>query len=222
MNFKNTIIKKNILNIDKIKKKYYYDVNILIFKIFERSDIMNLSLRDKVLIALFAALTAIGAFISIPIPYVPFTMQFFFSSMSGIVLGSKKGALSQLFYVLIGLIGIPVFTKGGGPQYIFQPTFGYLIGLIIAAFVIGKVAELKNKNFENLLIGNFLGIFFIYLIGVIYFYLINKFYLGTNMNISLAIYNGFFLTLPGDITKSIITALVGVRVVNTIKLNILA
>ncbi|WP_394855027.1 biotin transporter BioY [Clostridium lamae] len=180
---------------------------------------MNLSLRDKVMISIFASLTAIGAFISIPIPYVPFTMQFFFCSISGIILGAKKGSLSQLLYLFIGLIGIPVFTKGGGPQYIFQPTFGYLIGLIVASYVIGKVVELRNNNFKNLLLANILGIIFIYLIGVSYFYLINKFYLGIDMTISLAIYQGLLLTLPGDLIKSIITALVSVRVVNTIKLK---
>ena len=180
---------------------------------------MNLTIGDKVLISIFAALTAIGAFISIPIPYVPFTMQFFFSSMSGIILGGKKGALSQLLYILIGLIGIPVFTKGGGPQYIFQPTFGYLIGLIIAAYVIGKVVEIKKNSFKNLLLANFLGITVIYFIGVIYFYLINRFYLGMNITISLAIYNGFLITLPGDVIKSIVTALVGTRVVNTIRVK---
>ena len=181
---------------------------------------MNLLLRDKVLIAIFAALTSIGAFIRIPIPYIPFTMQFFFCSISGIILGSKKGALSQILYIFIGLIGIPVFAKGGGPQYILQPTFGYLIGLILASFIIGKIVELKINNFKNLLLANILGIVFIYIIGVSYFYLISKFYLGINMTISLAIYNGILLTLPGDIIKSVITAFIGVRVANTIKLKV--
>ena len=181
---------------------------------------MNLLLRDKVLIAIFAALTSIGAFIRIPIPYIPFTMQFFFCSISGIILGSKKGALSQILYIFIGLIGIPVFAKGGGPQYILQPTFGYLIGLILASFIIGKIVELKINNFKNLLLANILGIVFIYIIGVSYFYLISKFYLGINMTISLAIYNGLLLTLPGDIIKSVITAFIGVRVANTIKLKV--
>ena len=183
---------------------------------------MNLLMRDKVLIAFFAALTCVGAFIRIPIPYVPFTMQFFFCSISGIVLGSKKGALSQLLYILIGLIGIPVFTKGGGPQYILQPTFGYLIGLILASYVIGKVVELRISNFKNLLLANILGIACIYIIGVSYFYLISKFYLGINMTIGIAIYNGLLLTLPGDIIKSIITAIIGVRLANTLKLKIIA
>ena len=181
---------------------------------------MNLTVRDKVLIAIFAALTAIGAFISIPIPYVPFTMQFFFSSISGIILGSKKGALSQLLYILIGLIGIPVFTKGGGPQYIFQPTFGYLIGLVIAAFIIGKIVEIGNNRFKSLLLANLVGIIFIYIIGVTYFYLITKFYLGVNITIKVVIYNGVLLTIPGDILKSIVTALIGNKVVSRMKSKI--
>ena len=183
---------------------------------------MNLSIQDKVLIAVFAALTSIGAFIRIPIPYVPFTMQFFFCSISGIVLGSKKGALSQLLYIFIGLIGIPVFTKGGGPQYILQPTFGYLIGLILASYIIGKVVELKSNDFKNLFLANIFGIACIYVIGVTYFYLINKFYLGINMSIRVAIYNGLLLTFPGDIIKSILTASIGVRLLNTIKSKVIA
>ena len=57
------------------------------------------------------------------------------------MLGSRLGALSQLVYVVLGLIGIPVFTAGGGISYIFKPTFGYLLGYIIGAYVIGKIAE---------------------------------------------------------------------------------
>jgi len=99
--------------------------------------------RDLILVALFAALTAVGAFIKIPIPYVPFTLQYFFCALAGIILGSKLGALSQIIYVAVGLVGAPVFTDGGGITYIFKPTFGYLIGFIVAAYVIGKIRE-KN------------------------------------------------------------------------------
>jgi biotin transport system substrate-specific component len=65
------------------------------------------------------------------------------------MLGSKLGALSQLIYVVLGLIGIPVFTKGGGLSYIFEPSFGYLIGFILAACIIGVpylYIVLKNVN----------------------------------------------------------------------------
>ena len=67
-----------------------------------------------VLTALFAALTAIGAFLRIPAGEISFTLQVFFTSMAGILLGPWWGAASQVVYVLLGLIGLPIFTEGGG------------------------------------------------------------------------------------------------------------
>jgi len=82
--------------------------------------------RNLIIVAMFAALTAIGAFIKVPIPYVPFTLQYLFCALAGLVLGSKLGALSQIVYVAIGLSGVPVFTEGGGIGYIFKPLLDIL------------------------------------------------------------------------------------------------
>lgn len=174
--------------------------------------------KNLTLVALFAALTAIGAFIQIPIPYVPFTLQYMFCAFAGILLGSKLGMLSQLLYVVIGLIGIPVFTQGGGPAYIFKPTFGYLIGFIIAAYVIGKIVENQQKvSVKNLLIASMAGLFIIYLIGVPYLYVINKFYLGNQYTVYMSVLYGFIMCVGGDIALSVIISLVGVKVVRAFK-----
>ncbi len=121
--------------------------------------------RDMIMVSIFAVLTAIGAFIKIPIPYVPFTLQWLFCAISGIVLGAKLGALSQILYVVMGLIGIPIFTEGGGLYYIFKPTFGYLIGFIVASFVIGELSsKIKTFSFIKSLLCILSGLFlFIYL-----------------------------------------------------------
>ncbi len=97
----------------------------------------KLTTLDRIHISLFAALTAVGAFIKVPFYPVPFTLQFLFCAYAGMLLGARKGLYSQLLYVGIGLIGVPVFANGGGLSYVFQPTFGFLIGFIIAAFVMG-------------------------------------------------------------------------------------
>ena len=89
--------------------------------------------RDLILCALFTALSAIGAFIRIPVPLVPFTLQITFTTLAGLLLGSKKGAISVAVYVLMGLIGIPVFTQGGGFSYVLKPSFGFLVAFIIGA-----------------------------------------------------------------------------------------
>ena len=75
--------------------------------------------KNLVLIALFAALVAIGAFIKIPMPLVPITLQFAFCLLAGEVLG-VKGGTAVLIYVIMGLIGLPVFTEGGGFMYVLS------------------------------------------------------------------------------------------------------
>ena len=64
--------------------------------------------------SLFTALIAVGAFIKIPIPVVPFTLQFFFTTLAGLLLGSKMGAVSVIAYMVLGLVGLPIFSEGGG------------------------------------------------------------------------------------------------------------
>ena len=68
-----------------------------------------------------------------------FTLQFFFVLLAGILLGSKLGALAVLLYVVIGLLGLPIFAAGGGLAYIVEPSFGYLIGFIAGAYVTGII-----------------------------------------------------------------------------------
>lgn len=83
--------------------------------------------RSLVYCALFTALIAVGAFIKIPIPVVPFTLQYLFTMLAGILLGS----LSVLAYMILGLIGLPIFSEGGGIGYVFKPSFGYIIGFAL-------------------------------------------------------------------------------------------
>lgn len=97
--------------------------------------------RDLIYCALFAALTAIGAFIHFQFMHATITLQCFFTAMAGLLLGARLGALSQALYVGLGLVGLPIFAAGGGFSYVFNPTFGFLLGLIPAAWVIGRLAE---------------------------------------------------------------------------------
>lgn len=179
---------------------------------------MKLKTRDMILVSLFAALSAVGAFIKIPIPNVPITLQFFFIALSGILLGSKLGMLSQLIYVAIGLVGVPVFTNGGGPSYIFQPTFGYLIGFILCPYVIGIVIEkLKNTNIITLSIATLLGLAVIYLIGVPYLYMILNLYLGKAVTLATVLKIGLFTSLPGDLLKGVIIVILSSSILPILK-----
>ena len=168
--------------------------------------------------ALFAALTAIGAFIKIPLPPVPVSLQTFFVILSGLLLGARYGTLSQLLYIFIGLAGIPVFVEGGGILYILKPTFGYLIGFIFCAFAIGTIVHkndkqltlqralynLKNVSANRIAFACATGLLFIYLPGVSYLYLISRFYLENGLTLQQAIISGFAYFLVWDIVKIIL------------------
>lgn len=175
---------------------------------------MNLKARDLVLISMFAALTAVGTFIRIPVPIVPFTMQYFFCALGGILLGGKRGALAQILYVGIGLIGVPVFTQGGGPQYILQPTFGYLLGFIVGAYIIGKVSEnIKELTVKKIFIVCLMGLGSLYLFGLIHMYIIMNFYLGQAYSVWKVLSIGFLACLGGDLISTLLISLVVVRVI---------
>ncbi|MDR5658467.1 biotin transporter BioY [Serpentinicella sp. ANB-PHB4] len=179
---------------------------------------MKLNTKDMVLIALFAALTAIGAFIKIPIGVVPFSMQFLFCGYSGVILGAKKGFMSQILYVGIGLLGIPVFTEGGGIGYVLKPTFGYLLGFIICAFVVGKLIEKKEKlTFLNVFLPLVLGLSITYIIGVSYMYMILNIYLGVDISINGAIAAGATPFIIPDLGWSTLVAITSLKIVPQLK-----
>lgn len=175
-------------------------------------EVIFLSTRDLTLVALFAALTAVGAFIRIPIPYVPFTLQLFFVLLAGVLLGSRLGALSQIVYVVTGLLGVPIFTQGGGPSYVLQPTFGYLLGFICCAYLVGKFTEGK-KTYGRYLWSMYLGVAVVYLLGVIHLYLVTHFLVSSSFTLAKALWFGAVICLPPDIIITAATAWLAQKIV---------
>ena len=173
----------------------------------------KLKTKEIVFSGLFVALTAVGAFIQVPVPGMDyFTLQFFFVLMAGLLLGSKLGGIAVLAYVLIGLAGVPIFAAGGGITYVVRPSFGYLIGFIVAAFVTGLVSEkLEAKTVKQYLPACISGLVVCYLIGLVYKYFMLNFYVGESTAFVLVIADCFPLDLPGDIVLSVIAAIVAVR-----------
>ena len=187
--------------------------------IYLQSLVKKMTARELVLCGLFTALTAIGAFIRIPVPVVPFTLQFLFTMLAGILLGGRLGSLSVAIYVLLGLIGLPVFTEGGGPAYIFQPTFGYLIGFIIASWVTGQIANTAGArpSFKRLLAADFAGMAIVYALGLLYCYFISNFYLGKVVSVWMVFLYGFILAAPGDAALCILAAAIGKKILSMIR-----
>jgi biotin transport system substrate-specific component len=98
------------------------------------------------LAASFAALTALGAYIAIPIEPVPVTMQTLFVLLAGASIGAGWGSLSQWMYLALGVAGIPVFAGGAtGPAVLAGPTGGYLVSFLIAPWVIGAMLRRSER-----------------------------------------------------------------------------
>ena len=157
--------------------------------------------------ALLAALTAVGAFIRFPLGAMSFTLQDMFTVMAGVLLGWKWGAASQAAYVVLGLVGLPVFTQGGGLSYVFQPSFGFLLGMIPAAAVTGLIAGNKGEP-KRVIPACFLGLAVMYLIGVPYMGMILNLYMGKGLSVWTIVKTGLLVYIPGDTLKVIVVAIV--------------
>ena len=99
-------------------------------------------LRMTAYASLLAALTAVGAYIAIPIGPVPIVLQNLFVYLTGLLLGSRWGMMGIAAYLLAGAVGLPVFAGGkGGIGHLVGPTGGYLLGFLPAVAIIGIVTE---------------------------------------------------------------------------------
>lgn len=163
-------------------------------------------------IAIFVALIIVGAFVKFPIGIVPVSMQFAFCMFASLMLGGLDSFICVAIYIVMGLIGIPVFSAGGGFAYVLQPTFGYILGFLIAAPVGGFIARgFKNDaklNIFRLLAGAFCSLAIVYTVGVMYMYLMLNFYVGTAMSMSKAWMAGCAVFLPTDCSWCVVGALV--------------
>ncbi|MHB1390415.1 MAG: biotin transporter BioY [Thermoleophilia bacterium] len=163
----------------------------------------NLPLRDMIAVAFFAALTTVGAWISFPLPFspVPIVLANFIAVLAGVILGSRLGALSQVVYLLMGVVGMPVFAKfTAGPGVLFGATGGYLFGYLLAAFTAGLLMEYlpRMPQVARLSIALTMGMIIVYLPGIPWLAHVAGF------DISTALVKGLYPYLPGDVVKIII------------------
>ena len=121
--------------------------------------------RELTYVALFAALIAVGALVSVPVGTVPFTLQVLFVLLAGMMLGPRLGVLSVAVYLVLGLIA-PVYAGGtSGIGVLFGPTGGFLWGFTLSAMLTGAIASLKPRSLGVLILAGIAGIAPIYALG---------------------------------------------------------
>lgn len=160
-------------------------------------------LRMVVYASLFAALTAVGAFLAIPIGPVPIVLQNMFVFLAGLLLGGRWGLASVALYLLAGTCGLPVFAGGlGGIGRFFGPTGGYLIGYLPAVFIIGKISARSQPKMVFDILAMVCGSAVLYACGLIVLKIV------TGMTPAKAIAVGMLPFLIGDALKIVAAAII--------------
>lgn len=164
--------------------------------------------------AVFVALMIAGAFIKIPFPFMPLTFQTVFAVLAGLLLGWRKGMLAMGAYAVMGLIGIPVFTAGGGIFYVTMPSFGYILGFIASAGVAGIAYSRRTKIWQTVLLA--LAAFLTdYVFGVAYFIAVWQISGYSGLWHAVVTYNLFYM--PKDAVLTLLAAFLAVAVTPAIR-----
>ncbi len=160
-------------------------------------------MRNTLLIFSGVIFVALLAQVRIPLPFtpVPLTGQTFAVLLVGATLGSKRGAGSMMLYTILGALGLPIFAGGAaGMAYLSGATFGYLLGFVVAAFVIGKLAERGlERNLRTSLLPFFIGTLVIYAFGTSW--------LAMLFGVEKALTLGVLPFIVGDAIKLVLAAL---------------
>lgn len=160
-------------------------------------------------VALFIALTAAAAQVSVPLPFtpVPFTLQPMVVLLGGAVLGSRLGMLAQVLYLAAGIAGLPVFASSPvlpqGPLRLIGPTGGYLMSYPFAAFVAGWLAERGlDRRYLTSLVAMTCGLAVIFAGGVGWL----AFFARPAAGVNVALHTGLYPFVPLDVFKLIVAA----------------
>ncbi len=168
----------------------------------------SLNVKPLTLCALFTALAAVGAYLKIPMPLCPITLQFLFTNLAGLILGKRLGGAAISAYVIIGLIGLPIFTGGGGIGYVFQPTFGFLVMFAVGAAVAGWFVETFGAGKWQWFTASMLNLVIVFVFGTAYYVWITNFYLQSGKNVIDMIVACALLPLPGDILLCVLSVII--------------
>lgn len=170
-------------------------------------------------IALAAAMMAVGGFIKINVFAVPFTLQTFFICFIAVLLDVKKSTAAVGIYIVLGLIGVPVFVNGGGFSYVLQPSFGYIIGFLLGTLTAGLILKNKKDNMFNSIAACCAALVVIYVFGSVYFYLLSKFYLNSDKGIWYIIVYCVLVFIPSDLTFACLACLAALKIKKVLQKN---
>ena len=161
-------------------------------------------IRNTVFAALMTALIIVGAYIAVPVPGspVPVVLQNLFVILAGLLLGWKWGFVSVFLYLLLGAVGLPVFSAArGGIAHLLGPTGGYLIGFLPAVMISGAISE-QRQSVGVLLLAAACGTVAVYLLGIPWLMA------SASLSLPAALGAGLLPFLAADVAKVIVATAV--------------
>lgn len=184
---------------------------------------MKLTVKEMTLVSMFAAFACAGGLLLRfgGNDVVPFSVLPLVVLLAGALLGSRLGALSMAVYMIIGLVGVPVFASApyGGIAYFLKPSAGFLFGYIAAAYVVGKITELIGKNnIWTYLAATGAGLMVLYLTGLPYLFVILNFIVGKAVNVAGVLKIGFLPFIGFDLIKAVIVSVIAVPVAKQVNI----
>lgn len=166
---------------------------------------MTKSLKKLILAAEFAAIIAVLSQFTIPLGIIPLTGQTFAIGLTATFLGKRTGTVAVFIYLLLGLIGLPVFSgMTGGIGVLFGPTGGYLIGFIFQTLLIGWLIEKWGENYPQAFIANLLGSVIALIFGTFWLKI------SGGLSIQTAFLSGFVPFLLPELIKGTAAAYLGI------------
>ena len=174
--------------------------------------IMHSKYGSFILASFFAGLTAVGAFLRVPFPVVPVTLQVLVVLLSGFIIGPKPAFMAQAAYILLGLAGAPIFTGGGGISYILSPTFGYLLAYMPASWAVGRIARSGEPSVSRYTMAALAGLALISLIGASVLYINLNYLAGKPVTLTETVRIGIYPFIVPDLLKGAAAVLFALKI----------
>lgn len=175
----------------------------------------GINVKDMTLTALFAAICCVCSIITIPTGIVPVTLGTFGIMVTAMILGEKRGIISVALFIILGIIGLPVFSgMNGGIGVIAGPTGGYIYSYLLMVPIIGIASKCLNKTLSSgmfTMLGCLAALFVCYLVGTVHFMIVMNLG-GKSIGLWASLCSCVFPFIPFDILKAVVAIIIAARV----------
>ena len=176
-----------------------------------KKNTIKLTTFELILASLFIVLYIVGAKMAVHVFVISFTLQTLFLLIAAMLLKVRVSVASVCVYIIMGFIGLPVFSQGGGLAYLQTPGAGFLFGFVFMVFTVGAIVGTgkRDAGFGKLVVAGVVGVLVQFIVAILYFsFIMDIFMGGENRTLIYAIKNLFLPFIAADLLKAVIAAII--------------